>query len=54
MRQRIRGRYKNVRRTASTLEAMNILAEVIDLRTLKPLDETTRLASVRRGYAVRG
>src|SRR5688572_18857838 len=27
---------------------MNVSAEVIDLRTLKPLDETTILASVRK------
>ena len=30
------------------LEAMNVSAEVIDLRTLKPLDEATILASVRK------
>jgi pyruvate dehydrogenase E1 component beta subunit len=33
---------------AQKLEAMNISAEVIDLRTLKPLDEATILASVRK------
>jgi pyruvate dehydrogenase E1 component beta subunit len=30
------------------LEAMNLSAEVVDLRTLKPLDEATILASVRK------
>ena len=33
---------------AEKLEGMNVSAEVIDLRTLKPLDETTILASVRK------
>ena len=33
---------------AQQLEGMNIAAEVIDLRTLKPLDEATILASVRK------
>ena len=33
---------------AQKLEAMNVSAEVIDLRTLKPLDEATILASVRK------
>jgi pyruvate dehydrogenase E1 component beta subunit len=33
---------------AETLESMNVSAEVIDLRTLKPLDEATVLASVRK------
>lgn len=33
---------------ASTLAADGILAEVVDLRTLKPLDEATVLASVRK------
>jgi pyruvate dehydrogenase E1 component beta subunit len=33
---------------AQKLEALNISAEVIDLRTLKPLDEATILASVRK------
>jgi pyruvate/2-oxoglutarate/acetoin dehydrogenase E1 component len=33
---------------AEVLESMNIAAEVIDLRTLKPLDEATILASVRK------
>jgi pyruvate dehydrogenase E1 component beta subunit len=33
---------------AATLAAQGIHAEVIDLRTLKPLDETTVLASVRK------
>ena len=33
---------------AQQLEAANIAAEVIDLRTLKPLDEATILASVRK------
>jgi pyruvate dehydrogenase E1 component beta subunit len=38
---------------AAVLEARGISAEVIDLRTLKPLDEATLLASVRRtGRAV--
>jgi pyruvate dehydrogenase E1 component beta subunit len=33
---------------AQTLESANVSAEVIDLRTLKPLDEATILASVRK------
>jgi pyruvate dehydrogenase E1 component beta subunit len=33
---------------AQQLESMNVAAEVIDLRTLKPLDEATILASVRK------
>jgi pyruvate dehydrogenase E1 component beta subunit len=33
---------------AEELESMNVSAEVIDLRTLKPLDEATVLASVRK------
>jgi acetoin:2,6-dichlorophenolindophenol oxidoreductase subunit beta len=33
---------------AEKLESMNVSAEVIDLRTLKPLDEATILASVRK------
>jgi pyruvate dehydrogenase E1 component beta subunit len=33
---------------ADKLESMNVSAEVIDLRTLKPLDEATVLASVRK------
>jgi len=33
---------------AEKLESMNVSAEVIDLRTLKPLDEATMLASVRK------
>jgi pyruvate dehydrogenase E1 component beta subunit len=33
---------------AEKLEGMNVSAEVIDLRTLKPLDEATILASVRK------
>ena len=33
---------------AEKLESMNVSAEVIDLRTLKPLDEATVLASVRK------
>jgi pyruvate dehydrogenase E1 component beta subunit len=33
---------------AQKLESMNVSAEVIDLRTLKPLDEATVLASVRK------
>jgi pyruvate/2-oxoglutarate/acetoin dehydrogenase E1 component len=33
---------------AGKLESMNVSAEVIDLRTLKPLDEATILASVRK------
>ena len=33
---------------AEQLESMNVSAEVIDLRTLKPLDEATVLASVRK------
>ena len=33
---------------AQKLEAMNVSAEVIDLRTLKPLDEAAILASVRK------
>jgi pyruvate dehydrogenase E1 component beta subunit len=33
---------------AEQLESMNVSAEVIDLRTLKPLDEVTVLASVRK------
>lgn len=33
---------------AQKLETMNVSAEVIDLRTLKPLDEATILASVRK------
>jgi acetoin:2,6-dichlorophenolindophenol oxidoreductase subunit beta len=33
---------------AQTLESQNVSAEVIDLRTLKPLDEATILASVRK------
>ena len=33
---------------AQQLEAINVAAEVIDLRTLKPLDEATILASVRK------
>jgi acetoin:2,6-dichlorophenolindophenol oxidoreductase subunit beta len=33
---------------AQKLEGMNIAAEVIDLRTIKPLDEATILASVRK------
>jgi pyruvate dehydrogenase E1 component beta subunit len=33
---------------AQQLERMNISAEVIDLRTLKPLDEETILASARK------
>jgi pyruvate dehydrogenase E1 component beta subunit len=33
---------------AEKLEGMNVSAEVIDLRSLKPLDETTILASVRK------
>jgi pyruvate/2-oxoglutarate/acetoin dehydrogenase E1 component len=33
---------------AQALESMNVAAEVIDLRTLKPLDEATILASVRK------
>jgi pyruvate dehydrogenase E1 component beta subunit len=35
-------------KAAQQLEAANISAEVIDLRTLKPLDETAVLASVRK------
>jgi pyruvate dehydrogenase E1 component beta subunit len=35
-------------KAAQQLEAANISAEVIDLRTLKPLDETAILASVRK------
>ena len=35
-------------KAAQQLEASNISAEVIDLRTLKPLDETTILASVHK------
>jgi pyruvate dehydrogenase E1 component beta subunit len=33
---------------ADKLESLNVSAEVIDLRTLKPLDEATILASVRK------
>jgi acetoin:2,6-dichlorophenolindophenol oxidoreductase subunit beta len=33
---------------AQQLEEMNVAAEVIDLRTIKPLDEATILASVRK------
>jgi pyruvate dehydrogenase E1 component beta subunit len=33
---------------AEKLESMNVSAEVIDLRTLKPLDEATVLASIRK------
>ena len=33
---------------AEKLESMNVSAEVIDLRTIKPLDEATILASVRK------
>jgi acetoin:2,6-dichlorophenolindophenol oxidoreductase subunit beta len=33
---------------AEKLEGMNVSAEVIDLRTIKPLDESTVLASVRK------
>lgn len=33
---------------AQQLEGMNVSAEVLDLRTLKPLDETAILASVRK------
>jgi acetoin:2,6-dichlorophenolindophenol oxidoreductase subunit beta len=40
-------------RAAELLEGMNVSAEVIDLRSLKPLDETAILASVRKtGRAV--
>ena len=35
-------------RAAQKLEGMNVSAEVIDLRTIKPLDEDTILASVRK------